>query len=61
MYLEEIIEKHFSKETVIAGYRYARFFCRRSLFLCEYYSHYSCVWRDRSNGYMVSRKNAESW
>ena len=43
-------------ETAIAGYRYARFFCCRSLFLCEYHSHYSCLWRDRSSGYMASRK-----
>lgn len=48
------------RKTTIACYCYAWFFCSRSLFLCEYHSHYSCLWRDRSSGYVASRKNAES-
>ena len=53
-------KNHFSEKTTTACYCYVWFFCSRSLFLCEYHSHYSCLWRDRGSGYVASRKNAES-
>lgn len=48
------------KKKAIACYRYAWFLCCRPLFLCKYHNHYSCLWRDRSSGYVASRKNTES-